>query len=234
MTVFNTRARGNTRVYNPHSSHKVEVVILAKSVKHGRHCVAGKSISKKRWIRIVSNESGAELDDSHVMITNPHGSFAVKPLQKVYVNIEKSVPLINQPENWLVDSQVKWTQNYKIRYADLGEYLDRPQSLWGVGDKVNYSQILSGEFRIEQSLYLVVVNRVRLYCREFNGKARRRIEFDYNSQTYDLAVTDPNFDKLKVKYETLDNVILCISLGEPSPYDNHCYKIVATIFTEDV
>lgn len=234
MTVFNTRMIGNIIIHNPYSSHRAEVVILAKSVKHGKHCVAGKSVSKKRWIRIVSNETGAELDDSHVLIANPHGSFAVKPLQKVYVNVEKSVPLINQPENWLIDSRVKWTQNYKIQYADLCEYLDNPRSLWGVGDKVDYSQILSGEFRIEQSLYLITVNKIRLYCREFKGKVRRRVEFDYNNQVYDLAVTDPNFDKLKARYETLDNVILCISLGEPSPYDNYCYKIVATIFTESI
>jgi hypothetical protein len=38
------------------------VVIFANSIKHGKHCVAGKLMGDKRWIRLVADESGSELD----------------------------------------------------------------------------------------------------------------------------------------------------------------------------
>ena len=37
------------------------IVILANSVKHGKHCVAGKFIDTKQWIRPVANDSGKEI-----------------------------------------------------------------------------------------------------------------------------------------------------------------------------
>ena len=36
------------------------IVVFANSVKHGKHCVAGKDVQSKKWIRPVSNAEGAE------------------------------------------------------------------------------------------------------------------------------------------------------------------------------
>ena len=41
----------------------VQIVILAKSVKHGNHCVAGKCVRSKRWYRPVSTIDGEELGE---------------------------------------------------------------------------------------------------------------------------------------------------------------------------
>ena len=40
---------------------KKTIVILANSVKHGNHCVAGKCITSKSWARPVFDVSGGEL-----------------------------------------------------------------------------------------------------------------------------------------------------------------------------
>ncbi|CAM2747568.1 hypothetical protein VIOR103205_01090 [Vibrio ordalii] len=60
-----------------------EVVVLANSIKHGQHCVAGKCVNTGKWIRPVSNLQGAELSHQQAKIQNPHGIFNVKPLQKI-------------------------------------------------------------------------------------------------------------------------------------------------------
>ncbi len=73
------------------------VVILANSIKHNKHCVAGKLIEDGKWVRLVSNTDGAELSDSHATVTNEYGTFQVKPLQKVFLKLVQHAPLKHQP-----------------------------------------------------------------------------------------------------------------------------------------
>lgn len=39
------------------------IVVLAKSIKHGKYCVAGKDINSNEWVRPVLDRSGAELSE---------------------------------------------------------------------------------------------------------------------------------------------------------------------------
>lgn len=201
----------------------VQIVILAKSVKHGCHCVAGKCINTGRWYRPVSSPDGAELNNDQVMYRNIHGTYSVRPLQKIQMSFLSHVPLIHQPENYLIDVSI-WQQRYKINIDELYNYLEQPESLWGEGNRVSYNSILSGEIAIQQSLYLVQVQNLSLYC---NQEGKRRASFTYNGLDYDLAVTDPNFDTVMNESSDIRGV-LCISLGEE--YNGFCYKLIATIF----
>lgn len=204
-------------------NNNVSVVILANSIKHGNNCVAGKCLNTKKWIRFVANDSGKELSLQQSKVSNPYGSYPVKPLQKVEIGLSKNAPLINQPENYVIDGS-EWKQRFKVNKSDLQELLDHPQSLWGPGNKVECQQIKSGSKRIEQSLYLVKVEKLQLYTNSFG---KRRAHFDYNDQHYDLPVTDRNFDDMVSNENNLEG-ILCLSLGEP--FDGYCYKIVAGIY----
>ncbi|MGQ0592727.1 MAG: dual OB domain-containing protein [Gammaproteobacteria bacterium] len=203
------------------------IVVFANSVKHGKHCVAGKDVQTRQWIRPVSDVGGSELDHHQCVCVNPYGTFAVKPLQKVEIGIASHCPLVNQPENYLVGGD-EWNQRYKVEPAEVAEYLDAPDSLWGIGNRVTFSSIESGILQIEQSLYLVKVDDLKIYK---NPDNKRRASFFYNGNGYDLPVTDPNFEN------HLNNPqhqgVLCVSLGEkhdPSGGENYsCYKIVATI-----
>lgn len=201
----------------------VQIVILAKSVKHRGHCVAGKCVETKRWYRPVSTLSGDELSDSQVKIQNNYGQYSVKPLQKIEMGFLNHVPLIQQPENYLIDNVI-WQQKYNIRLDELDTYLDQPDNIWGVDNKVSYSCISSGTIPIRQSLYLVQVQNLYLY---YGEEGRRRASFTYNEIAYDLPVTDPEFYKIVNENRCLKG-ILCISLGEE--YRGYCYKIVASIF----
>ncbi|WP_028834763.1 MULTISPECIES: dual OB domain-containing protein [unclassified Pseudoalteromonas] len=202
---------------------KHQIVVLANSLKHHQHCVAGKLTDSSKWVRPVSNVAGAELSHEQAKCQNPHGRFFVKPLQKVTIGLECHAPLINQPENYLIDDSI-WQQNYKIDKSEVLRYLDSPDDLWGVGDRVDYKMVQYGEIKIDQSLYLIEVSDLNLYLNNYN---KRRASFIYSGNQYDLAVTDPNFDALIQDSSALQN-ILCISLGEE--YEGSCYKLVATVF----
>ncbi|QCR85934.1 hypothetical protein FEF33_08475 [Moraxella osloensis] len=210
--------------------YNAELVILANSVKFGKHCVAGKLVNTHQWIRLVSNERGAELDNSQVRVATPRGNFPVFTLEQVYVNILQRVPLINQPENCLLDIHTVWQRNGRLYTNNLGNYLDNPLHLWGEGDRLSYSQMQNGQIVIQNSLFLVQVRNLALFTRDFQGKVRRRATFQYNNIVYDLSVTDPKFDNLMNTNNNYQTAVLCISLGEPAPFDNNCYKIIASIF----
>lgn len=203
--------------------NKHEIIIFANSVKHGLHCVAGKFINGAQWIRLVSDKNGTELSHKQAKCQNPHGTFNVKPLQKVIVGLKCRAPLPNQPENYIIDDSI-WQQAYKIEPADLPQYLDSPDDLWGENDRVDYEKIQRGNIQIYQSLYLVKVDSLEL---DKNSFQKRRAIFTYNKIQYNLAVTDPNFDNL-IQNKTDLQGILCISLGEE--FKENCYKLVATIF----
>ncbi len=208
---------------NANISSSVSVVILANSVKHGKNCIAGKDLNTNQWIRFVADETGKELSSYQSKASNPYGSYPVKPLQKIEAGIGKHAPLINQPENYLIDGS-EWKQNYKISKNQLHNFLDNPDDLWGNGNKVNCTDIKSGYKKIQQSLYLVKVDRLKLST---NSYGKRRAAFEYNGIKYDLPATDRNFDQITDNNESLEGV-LCLSLGEP--YNGSCYKIVAGIY----
>lgn len=202
---------------------QAEIVVLANSVKHGQHCVAGKCLNTGRWIRPVSNAQGAELTHDQAKYQNPYGTFGVKPLQKIRMGFSQHVPLSHQPENYLIDGNL-WQQHYSIGLAELPNHLDGPADLWGEGNRVPHAQITQGLYVVPQSLYLVQVDNLSLYTTDDD---RRRASFTYNGINYDLAVTDPKFDEI-VRDQREVTGILCISLGEE--YQGYCYKLVATIF----
>ena len=201
---------------------QVEILVLANSVKHQQHCVAGKYLANGLWVRPVSSEAGAELSHNQAKYQNPYGTFTVKPLQKILMKFSRHVPLNHQPENYLIDDTV-WRQNYSIGSNEINNHLDHPDSLWGEGNRIPYIQIQLGTTKIEQSLYLVKVDNIQLYMKD----DKRKISFTYNEIYYELPATDPNFDNLVNDFSEICGVI-CVSLGEE--FQGNCYKLVATIF----
>lgn len=202
---------------------KFELVILANSIKHNQHCVAGKCTRTGQWVRPVADQNGGALSHDQAKCRNKYGLFNVKPMQKVIMNLPTHAPLQNQPENYIRDNS-DWQQNFKIEDRELPIFLDDPDSLWGAGDSVPYVNIEFGFVQIQQSLNLVRVESLNLYL---NTNGKRRASFSYKGQLYDLSVTDPGFDEILAGRKTHQNII-CVSLGEE--FQGNCYKIVASIF----
>jgi len=215
------------------------LVILANSVKHHQHCVVGKDISTKKWIRPVSNDTGEALSNEQSSYTNKGSNWSVKPLDKIKMKFSKHVPLVQQPENYLI-SKEKWTSNFKIEKEDLAQYVDQPENIWL--DKstntncVTSSLITSKKTVIAQSLYLIKIDNLILQTstEEIGGEEKRKLRgsFIYNKVNYkDLTITDPKIwkeykTKPIGKYEKKD-VYLCLSLGEE--FHGFYYKIIAAV-----
>jgi len=201
-----------------------KIVILANSIKHHNHCVAGKCLTTGEWIRPVSAANGDALNHAQVKCRNPHGLFTVKTLQKVTIEFVSAAPLINQPENHLIAANSEWKQDYTVKPYELPKFLDKPISLWGEGNKIAYDAIVQNRFKPQQSLFLIQTQGLELY---YAAENKRRVRFTYNEIAYDLPATDPQFDKiLREQKATLG--ILCISLGEN--HLGYCYKIAAAIY----
>ncbi len=181
------------------------VVIFANSVKRHQHCVAGKDVKTKKWIRAVADESGKELANSQICVKNPYGIYEVQPLQRVEIKFIKHAPLPNQPENYVVSNDI-WIQRYKIYRDEIKEYLDYPHNLWidniSDNDKVDYRFIENGVLSIYQSLYLIEVEKIHIYWYDRSHLGRtpqRRGRFRYKGIVYDLPITDPKFSEFYEK-----------------------------------
>ncbi|EKO3763970.1 dual OB domain-containing protein [Vibrio metschnikovii] len=72
------------------------MVVLADSYKHGAHCIAGKCINTRQWIRPVSTPQGGQISSHQARSRNPYGIYPVKPLQKIRMAFTDAVPLINR------------------------------------------------------------------------------------------------------------------------------------------
>ncbi|TXE83246.1 hypothetical protein FPD46_03395 [Campylobacter peloridis] len=206
-----------------------EIIIFANSVKNNKHCVAGKDIVTKEWIRAVSSVNGGALDDNIVIYENKGKFWKVKPLDRILIKFEKKSSLANQPENYLI-SNSPWETKFKIERNIVSDYLDKPDNLWlydyNYIDRVNYNNIINNQYKINQSLYLIHVDFIKLYRKgRMNQSPQRRGRFIYNKIEYDLALTDPNFTNLIE--ENLKDKYLCISLGEE--FQGYCYKIIACV-----
>ena len=197
------------------------IVIFANSVKHGEHCVAGKCLATREWVRPVSDKTGASLNNAQVMYANKYGKYAVKPMQKIEMYFESHVPLINQPENYMISSRL-WQQKFNLAPHELGDFLDQPDDLWGYNDRVCYARLANRTISIQQSLYLVKAANFSLVLA--NGKFRG--QFNYGGHLYSLAITDPLISEKQA--DGISNTpILCISLGEE--FNGNCYKLIANI-----
>jgi len=207
------------------------IVIFANSVKHHQHCVAGKDVATKEWIRPVGDENGCELKDEQTKYKNKYGEYLAKPLQKMKIKFIKKSPLLNQPENYVISDDI-WEQNYKIDRNEIKNYIDSPPNLWidneSPNDRVNYQLVQNGTIQIKQSLYLIEIKRIHICWKDrsnFEQNPQRRGIFEYNRVSYDLPLTDPNFSEFEE--QDLENKFLCISLGEE--FGGYCYKLIASI-----
>jgi hypothetical protein len=182
-------------------------------------------MATKQWVRLVGGAHGAALTLEQMVYTNSFGSYKVKPLLRITMNIGQHVPLQFQPENYIFLPDWVQMPGYSVKPHELSMYADAPpDNLWGLGDRVADTAIRTGIFEVQQSLYLLKVDDLALHRRE-DGK--QRVIFTYNEIEYDLSGTDPNYDSYE-DGRLVPNGYLCISLGEE--FHGYHYKIVATIF----
>ena len=222
-----------------------KIVCLANSRKHSGRCIAGKEISVNekvgQWVRPVSARVSREVSEEE---RNYENGSSPKVLDIIKIEVIGASPQLYQSENYVLDDQVYWIKEGSFNWADLAELADQPVPLWTNGDSsyngINDRVRVNIAATLKNSLLLIKPDDLTLRTvteGAFFGNPKRRVRADFShlGTRYSLIVTDPETERALLAKPNADcklkDAYLCISLGEPHT-DNYCYKLVATVFTE--
>lgn len=234
---------------------KKEILILAKSIKRGQHCVAGREIIRTQsrmligeWIRPVSDHDEGAISSKEALLEKgglPH------VLDIIQVELKENAENPTQPENWLIDKG-KWKKTGKIDSSSLFKhFIETPNDLW-ISDSGESDRVATDDYLKNNCDSSIVIIRpdefvMKIYTeynpfKGYNQKKRRGI-FLYNGINYNLSITDPEIDKkyfnpfpgiddeAKEIVMDTDKCLLCISLT-PEFQGSH-YKLIATIIENE-
>jgi hypothetical protein len=229
----------------PKVNYNKKIVCLATSRKLGGQCIAGKEVLASgpgRWIRPVSNRSGAEIALSEREYED--GS-EPKLLDVIDIPMLAPAPHLHQTENHLIDARFYWTKISVVPWNDVAGLVDATKTLWtnvdsskgGSNDRVSETTVAA----LKTSLFLIKPADVKIEVHTpgayFNDPKRKiRAHFNYNGVYYNLGMTDPDvaksfFARENGIYEISQEVYFCISLAE-TPYEGNYYKLVAAIIAK--
>jgi hypothetical protein len=222
-----------------------KIVCLASSRKPGGRCVAGKEVSDNdsQWIRPVSARPSAEISLDERQYENGQEPGI---LDIIEIPMIAAVPKVHQTENHMIDAEYYWKKKGTLAWDDLNDLVDTPDTLWSNTDSTYHgrfdrmTQATASEHN--ESLYLIkptdVTIRVLTPGADFgNYKRRVRADFRYGGVHYNLMVTDLVIEKSFLARENGDypieeDIYFCVSLAEAHT-DNYCYKLVATVISEE-
>ncbi|MCI5148863.1 MAG: hypothetical protein D3916_05645 [Candidatus Electrothrix sp. MAN1_4] len=228
-----------------------ELVILAKSVKYGQYCIAGREVIRNErklqlgtWIRPISDHDAGALSTSDIMLKNGRSPFLLDIIQ---IDVIRNINNPTQPENWTVNKST-WEKTGRMRIESIfQQVIETPVSLWNddfcQSDRITTEEYIRNYYNsslcIIQPKYFVM--EISTVYNEFEGrkKKRRRGKFLYNSVHYDLAITDPDIDRKYfrpfpgindgIRKISMDvtKCLLCISLAPE--FNGYHYKLIATV-----
>ena len=222
--------------------HK-NIICLAKSLKHGGYCIAGKEVDSGNWVRPVSNREDEEIRPEDCVC---EGEVTPGLFDVLSIPLLEPRPTSYQQENHLIDQTQKWTKLRNVIWDDVMKEIDDIQGpLWsnssstyyGIHDRI--SEVNLNQF--SSSLALIKPTDLKI-CVEIEGaefgnpRKKTRADFRYNNHHYKIAVTDP---VIKEKFwphlgqHPIGNPsLICVSLGEI--HEGYAYKLAAAIITKDV
>ncbi len=225
-----------------------DIVCLVSSRKNNGRCVAGKIIENNEtpgsWIRPVSSRHSREISLAERRYGDGTDSNLLDIIRMRFV---KHFPSDAQPENWLIDENVRWEKIGQIRFGQIHPWLDTPDSLWMPGESSYYGlnnrirnlhpeqmDLMGAGGQPDPSLYLISVPLITLTvgpkAPEFGNMTRViRGEFTYEDIQYRFDMKDPVVERQYRRdgqYE-IENPVLCISRTEP--LEGYSYKLIAAI-----
>ncbi len=217
------------------------IVCLANSHKHEHRCVAGISLSTKKWIRLVSTEIPGCIARERTCYAD--GKEA-KALDVFEAELGDPCGTSAHPEDVFVSSR-QWRRLQRLEQpADTGfltTFLNpEPIVLEGYSDRISVHKFQDRSARM--SLGLIHPEDLWWWIREEKGKRRYRANFRLGQVArvrYDLSVTDPDWKNQLNLLPTgiYPNSMLCgnrvsttfltVSLSEP--FEGFHYKLVAGV-----
>ncbi|MHB1175582.1 MAG: dual OB domain-containing protein [Sulfuriferula sp.] len=235
------------------------IVVLAKSYKNNKWCIAGRELIKAEngkyqihgWVRPTSEEQHGAISSQQCILNIGR---EVQVLDIVRVPIAMHAPTSGQPENYRIDDST-WQYERIFPSGYLSKLIEKPINIWleDEDESDSVSSIYVEQESINHSLFLI---KPELLCvklalnwndHDQKYKGKMSAEFQYAGKAYSgLSITDPKVRKMlknqfpeegteprTVKLIKEDNYYLCVSLGPLFGYENRHYKFVAAIFDFD-
>ncbi len=232
---------------------KKEIVLLAKSVKHGHNCIAGREVIRNgtrlrlgAWIRPVSNHDKGAVGTHEMLLED--GSIP-QLLDIIEIEISGNAGYPAQPENWLI-GDAKWKKTGRLDINSVFDhFIEYPPNLWtGAScqpDRIDTAGYIGNGYNTSICIIKPDTFSMEISTNDFSGRERkqRRGKFSYNGINYDLAITDPEIDKKyfrpfpsiddETKYVPLnpEKCLLCISLAPD--FFGYRYKLIATVIEHE-
>ena len=218
------------------------IVCLAKSVKHGGYCIAGKEIESREWIRPVSDREDEEMrpedctceGNKQPCVSDIISVPLLEPRPNSY---QRENHLIDSGHTWIIRGRIPWTRLLELVDATRGTlWVNGHSSYYGMNDRVpeaSSSEVPSSLTFIRPVDLTVCVETEGA---EFgNPRRKTRAKFTYDGHYYKIAVTDPiikdKFWSQPGQHPMGNNSLLCVSLGEI--HEGYAYKLAAAIITKD-
>lgn len=217
------------------------IVCLANSYKHENRCVAGISLSTRKWVRLIGRKVPHCLTLSEARYTDGK---EVSLLDVFEVEIQAVCPSNHHPEDVLMSGtplrhirQFSGPSDFEVLEKIVSK---EPIVLQGYCDRIDAHKLETTAARL--SLSLLEPEDLWWWIREESGKRRSRANFRLGHEgriRYDLPVTDPAWlDQLNFmptgihSHATLcghrpTRTYLTASLSEP--YEGFHYKLVAGV-----
>lgn len=216
-------------------------VVLAKSVKHKKFCVAGKLISNGvvgNWVRPINPATDTDA------LTHTNIEYSNKKHPEIFhitsFRYLRNVPNPIQRENFSIDPSIYWSKEGVFNIKNMDQLIDTPSTLW-----INGSSSYNGEndrFNSDlvdqplQSLYFIHTSNLRVRIKregaDFGNDLKKfRGFFTYNNVDYAFIITDPQiYSEYGQKNEGIYDIGACyITLSTASHTDGYCYKFIAAI-----
>lgn len=202
----------------------MDIIILSRSSKHGKYCVAGIHLQTGNFVRLCSEDASTHGALSETDLEyDDRSSCAILDIARIYVKGNR--PLLTQPENIVIDQSRSWHKLGRYTVNDLDIYLTKePRGLvYGSTSSIaTPEQVIQGG----KSLILVKAEGIHFY-RTMNiyGSRKSKVDFTINGTIHrEYSMTDPRFYNVQ-DGTTISSAILLISV----PEDPSFYKFVATI-----
>ena len=206
---------------------KIRMVVLTRSSKYGKKCVAGINLANGNWVRLVTNDKDSHGAVSDETLTCKNGK-RVQVLDIIEAPVFGACSDEIQPENVLLNLQV---------YIEIvgSMSIEQVLNIHPLETKINilgneYSYITEERVKnVGYSLTMVEVNNLEIIREEnLSGKPKTKAKFYYNGSRYEgMSVTDEKFYSV-ASGAKFNRAIIVVSIG--SPYNNRYYKFVSAIY----
>jgi len=209
------------------------IIIMAKSFKHGGYCIAGIDTESNHWIRLMSDDTEKE-----GAVPEEDAKY-VNVLDVVCADISDEVATEAQKENFRYNKETKWEKVGSITIGDvIKKYgFDDCDYLFGNTN----SSLAENELDGSSLLFLEIQKPTIVVSESLKTKKKKlSLEFKYNEQEYKgFSLSDiPFYKKFKEfefgEYKLAESCYATLSLTGRYKEDGRYYKMAAQIFCPDL